>query len=63
MRINMDVVTVATHPCYLVQVTCLENRQDLDRNLASFMLAFPHVGVPATIQGSTHPIIAKRNLH
>ena len=55
-------VTPATHLCYLVEVARHVYCQDLDRDLGSFVFTFPHVGVTAAIQRSTHSIIAEWDL-
>ena len=36
--------------------------QNLDRDLATLMLAHPHVGVSAAVQSITRSVVAKRDL-
>ena len=42
---------VVTHTRDLIEIACRVYSQNLDCDLAPLMFAYPHVGVPATVQG------------
>ena len=53
---------VATHICNLIEITCRVHSQNLDCDLATLMLAHPHVGVPAAVQRFLQSVKAKWDL-
>ena len=51
-----------THARNLSKVACRVYSQNLYRDLATFVLAHPHIGVPAAVQGIIRSIVAEWDL-
>ena len=53
---------MGTYPRDLLEVTICVNPQNLDRNMATLVLALPDISVPTLIQGGIQPVVTKLDL-